>query len=84
MTVTVLSQLDGTYTLTGLRPGAYTVIAQRMGHTAEPRSIRVAAADRAGVNFTVSPMPNGTVSKNQLSSFDLHATLPPPASSRPS
>lgn len=77
MTVTVLSQLDGTYTLTGLRPGAYTVIAQRMGHTAEPRSIRVAAADRTGVNFTVSRMPNGTVSKNQLSSFDLHATLPP-------
>lgn len=76
MTVTVLSQRDGKYTLTGLRPGSYTVLAERMGHTAPPQTIRVAASPTTNVNFTLSLMPNGTVSKHQLANFDLMKLLP--------
>ena len=77
MTVTVMSQRDGTYTIPDLRPGMYTVLAQRMGYAADPRSVTVTAGERvADVNATLSRMPNGTVSKNQLSNMDLHHVLP--------
>lgn len=76
MTVSVLSQRDGTFNLTGLRPGSYTVLAERMGYSAAPQPLRVTASARGSANFTLTPMPNGTVSTHQLTNFDLMKLLP--------
>jgi virginiamycin B lyase len=77
ITVSVLSQRDGTYKVDDLRPGTYTVTLRRQSYTTEPQTVRVATSPTPNINFTMSRMPNGTADKTQLSNFDLHTTLPP-------
>lgn len=70
MTKVVLSQMDGSFTVTGLPSGAYEVVADRMGY--QPATHRVAAGS-SQLSFTLRA---GPVDRLNLSTADLATVLP--------
>ena len=76
MTVTMMSQDDGSYAITDLSPGTYTIRAERMGYETEPQRVTVPAGGRAEASFALSRLPNDTVDKLTLSNREMHRTLP--------
>ncbi|MBI2077350.1 MAG: carboxypeptidase regulatory-like domain-containing protein [Euryarchaeota archaeon] len=47
----------GAYVLTGLLPGSYVIVAQRLGYEAASRSVAIEAGQRTEVSFTLKPVP---------------------------
>ena len=71
MTVTVPSQLDGSYRMSGLRSGVYEVRAERRGLMAAAQRVTVPAT--GPVSFELEP---GPVDRYNLSTRDLETVLP--------
>jgi len=69
-----VSPADGTYTLTGIPGGTYSVTAGAPGYTPMPKTVSVTAGEAAQLNFILIPL-NGNIS-----GFVIHATTLGPLS----
>lgn len=58
---TTTTDETGAYLLAGLLPGTYTVEASRFGYTTQSEPVTVAAAQTHQLDFTLTPVGNGTL-----------------------